>query len=52
MIWMDKHCLTSKKSSSYKFSPRKASGAGKQQEEQQQWLLAQPGGVVENFVDL
>jgi hypothetical protein len=51
MMWMDKHCLTSKKSSSYKFSPCKASGAGKQQE-QQQWLLAQLGGVVEKFVDL
>ena len=50
---MDKYCLTSKKSSSYKFSPHNTGGADKQQEQQQQrWQLAQPGGVVEKIVDL
>jgi hypothetical protein len=51
-MWMDKYCLTSKKSSSYKFSPRNTGGAGKQQVQQQRWLLAKPGGVVETFMDL
>jgi hypothetical protein len=51
-MWMDKYCLTSKKSSSYKFSPHNTGGADKQQEQQQRWQLAQPGGVVEKFVDL
>jgi hypothetical protein len=46
---MDKYCLNSNNSSSYKFSKRNAGGTG---EQYQQWLLAQPGGVVENFVDL
>jgi hypothetical protein len=27
-------------------------GANKQQEQKQQWLLSQPSGVVEKFVDL
>jgi hypothetical protein len=51
-MWMDKYWLTSKKSSSYKFSQCNTGGADKQQEQQQRWQLAQHGGVVEKFVDL
>jgi hypothetical protein len=35
----------------YKFSTHNAGGTDEQQE-QQRWLLAQPGGVIEKFLDL